>query len=447
MTPAGAGGGEAKFLSSETTSRPQTAWGAPDGGLLRLAHLSHAVVAPGVEERLRIELRDIVLPPPGGGPGGPGHPPNGAVYDELRCKAYVGPARALFGSDGRPDKSRLKEARLEVSGHQAAAEVDLGVPEPQEPWALRMKLYRRPASNLFAQEKCAEFVEALPCPRSAVQLPGPSSCGVPGGGRQVGQAQVEEQFDFRALAPDEQKHPWPTTSFFADREADFGCDDLCQPVSAPPAYEFNHAVSVSTTIGGYATEQPRSPDPTGRTSAEVLAFQVLSRGNIQYEHTEVEREQQSVEEPENEQLDPTGGIQEPMAEDTAVEADVEAEATEGSALLLGLTRATSTAWNSVPGEKEYEALRVFFSDRVEDDKKVLQWRKRRKNFTSKKQKEKHGKILTYHKCPEDVQKEPDKSRAKEWAKWQDFSAAIILDDAQYGELIREGHQVIPIPSG
>jgi len=185
MTPAGAGGGEAKFLSSETTSRPQTAWGAPDGGLLRLAHLSHAVVAPGVEERLRIELRDIVLPP-----GGPGHPPNGAVYDELRCKAYVGPARALFGSDGRPDKSRLKEARLEVSGHQAAAEVDLGVPEPQEPWALRMKLYRRPASNLFAQEKCAEFVEALPCPRSAVQLPGPSS-GSGVGGRQVGQAQVE----------------------------------------------------------------------------------------------------------------------------------------------------------------------------------------------------------------------------------------------------------------
>ena len=85
----------------------------------------------------------------------------------------MGPARALFGSDGRPDKSRLKEARqegkgapsalgsesprLEVSGHQAAAEavprschefaqheartsqVDLGVPEPQEPWALRMK--------------------------------------------------------------------------------------------------------------------------------------------------------------------------------------------------------------------------------------------------------------------------------------------------------------------
>ncbi|CAE7856397.1 unnamed protein product [Symbiodinium microadriaticum] len=181
MTAAGGAAGEVKFAPSDTSGRPQKAWGVPDTGLLRLAHLSHAVVAPGVEERLRIELRDIVLPPH---PGGQGHLGN-AVYDELRCKAYVGPARALFGSDGRPDKSRLKEARLEVSGHQAAAEVDLGVPEPQEPWALRMKLYRRPASNLFAQEKCAEFVEALPCPRSAVQLPGPS------GGRQVGAAQVE----------------------------------------------------------------------------------------------------------------------------------------------------------------------------------------------------------------------------------------------------------------
>ena len=28
------------------------------------------------------------------------------------------------------------------------------------------------------------------------------------------------------------------------------------------------------------------------TSAEVLAFQVLNRGNLQYEHTEAERDQQ-----------------------------------------------------------------------------------------------------------------------------------------------------------
>ena len=45
--------------------------------------------------------------------------------------------------------------------------------------------------------------------------------------------------------------------------------------------------------------------------------------------------------------------------------------------------------------------------------------------------------------PEEVQKELDKSREKEWAKWKEFSAAIIIDDAQYQELIREGHQVIP----
>ena len=248
------------------------------------------------------------------------------------------------------------------------------------------------------------------------------------------------------------------------------------------------------------------------TSAEVLAFQVLNRGNLQYEHTEAEREQQryidatgddlvldnpeeqpdegigigspiqmedappvpetatveravrrrvgstreesravTVEEPEDEHVDPQEGIQEPMAEDTAVEADAEADAdvTEDSALLLRAyashfwTDDQKGVWNSLPGEKEYETLRVFFADRVESDQKVVQWRKRRKNFTSKKQKEKHGKILVYHKCPEDVQKELDKSREKEWAKWKEFSAAIIIDDAQYQELIREGHQVIP----
>ena len=159
----------------------------------------------------------------------------------------------------------------------------------------------------------------------------------------------------------------------------------------------------------------------------------------------------TVEEPEDEQVDPQEGIQEPMAEDTAVEADTEADAdvTEDSALLLRAyashfwTGDQKGVWNSLPGEKEYETLRVFFADRVESDQKVVQWRKRRKNFTSKKQKEKHGKILVYHKCPEDVQKELDKSREKEWAKWKEFSAAIIIDDAQYQELIREGHQVIP----
>ncbi|CAE7355602.1 unnamed protein product [Symbiodinium sp. CCMP2456] len=102
-----------------------------------------------------------------------------------------------------------------------------------------------------------------------------------------------------------------------------------------------------------------------------------------------------------------------MAEDTAVEA--EAEATEDSAL---------------PGEKEYEALRVFFADR-EDDKKVVQWRKRRKNFTSKNQKEKHGKILMYRKCPEDVQKELDKSREKvipaQWVKLNKNHNKRLLD--------------------
>ena len=120
-------------------------------------------------------------------------------------------------------------------------------------------------------------------------------------------------------------------------------------------------------------------------------------------------------------MDPSGEIQEPMAEDTAVEAGTDVEVIEDSAAALLLrayashfwTNEQEAVWNALLGEKEYEALRIFFADRVEDDKKVVQWRKRRK-FTSKKQKEKHVKIPVYHKCTEDVQKELDKSRGMEW---------------------------------
>ncbi|CAJ1432188.1 unnamed protein product, partial [Effrenium voratum] len=136
--------------SSDSGPEPCTAREAWSGqGVLCLAHLTHAVVVPGVEEKLRIELADVPLP---------------AI--ELRCKAYVGPQTAL--TEGL-DKSRLRKARLEVVGHKAVAEVWIGAPQA-EPWAIRIKLYRRPASNLFAQERLAELVEALPRPRSLVQL-------------------------------------------------------------------------------------------------------------------------------------------------------------------------------------------------------------------------------------------------------------------------------------
>ena len=99
-------------------------------------------------------------------------------------------------------------------------------------------------------------------------------------------------------------------------------------------------------------------------------------------------------------------------------------------------------WNSLPGQKEYESLRCFFAERIETPETSV-WRKRRKNYSSKRQKEKHGKNLVYSKCPEDVQKELDKTREKEWNKWKEFSAALVIDKKQLEELVREGHQIVP----
>ena len=99
-------------------------------------------------------------------------------------------------------------------------------------------------------------------------------------------------------------------------------------------------------------------------------------------------------------------------------------------------------WNSLPGQREYESLRCFFAERIETPETSV-WRKRRKNYSSKRQKEKHGKNLVYSKCPEDVQKELDKTREKEWNKWKEFSAAIVIDKQQLEELVREGHQIVP----
>jgi len=125
--------------------------------VLELSQLNHAVVAPGVEERLRIRISQLQLPDTHG-------------HHELRCKAYVGPRAVVECADGRLDKGRLKEVKLDVSNNAAFAEVDVGVPFPQEPWALRVKFYYRPAAQLFCQEKVGEVVELLPMPASRVEL-------------------------------------------------------------------------------------------------------------------------------------------------------------------------------------------------------------------------------------------------------------------------------------
>lgn len=116
----------------------RTAWGSDSktgsSDSLPLAHLTHAVSAAGVEEKLCIDFCELRM--------------DGASDLSLRCKAYVGPQAALM--EGFGDKSRLRELRLDFHGSKAVAE--LPVSGTQEPWAIRIKLYRRPASNLFAQE-------------------------------------------------------------------------------------------------------------------------------------------------------------------------------------------------------------------------------------------------------------------------------------------------------
>jgi len=142
------------------TAEPNGGVGPPAVGTLQLARLCHAVIAPDVEERLSIQLSDIQLPSNS----------HFSVAD-LRCKAYVGPQAAVTeGPDGRPDKTKLRDVRLELHEGAATVEVEIGVPFPQEPWALRVKLYHRPASALFKQEKVAEVVEVVPRPASRVQL-------------------------------------------------------------------------------------------------------------------------------------------------------------------------------------------------------------------------------------------------------------------------------------
>ena len=73
----------------------------------------------------------------------------------------------------------------------------------------------------------------------------------------------------------------------------------------------------------------------------------------------------------------------------------------------------------------------FFADRW-DQPTINTWKKRRKNYTGKKQKEKNGKLLVYAKCSPEVQAELDKTREKEWNKWKEFSAAVVIDQEAVG---------------
>ncbi|CAE8619408.1 unnamed protein product [Polarella glacialis] len=164
--------GPASSTELREAAAVRQAWGGctiGGGDVLELSHLCHAIVAPGVEEKIRIRLFDIELPS------------HNHVDWDLRCKAYVGGQAAVAeGPEGRSDKSRLREIKLEQHGSSWSSEIDVGIPDPQAPWAIRLKLYHRPASALFAQEKLAEVTGALPRPAGRVAL-APASPGQPPG--------------------------------------------------------------------------------------------------------------------------------------------------------------------------------------------------------------------------------------------------------------------------
>ena len=250
------------------------------------------------------------------------------------------------------------------------------------------------------------------------------------------------------------------------------------------------------------------------TSAEVLAYQVLNRGNLQFEHVDAEREQrryidaredvrlddpddaeiasatpgaasaappgpslaaeravrrrvgptaeesravarETVEEPEDEAQagdDLSPEVPE-TSSGTSSETGVEVEAAdtpEAASALINIAEAAFANLadynvvisEAMPGTEKYEDFRAFFSDRLEEPA-VKEWKKRKASYVKKKQKEKNGKLLDYSKCSDELKRKLDETRAKEWAKWKEFGASVVIDSKQLKELLDEGHQVIP----
>ena len=60
-----------------------------------------------------------------------------------------------------------------------------------------------------------------------------------------------------------------------------------------------------------------------------------------------------------------------------------------------------------------------------------------------KRKQMAGKNLKYENCDAVTRKGLDNSRVKEWKKWMDFSAGVVLEKETLDELVAEGHSQLP----
>ena len=233
------------------------------------------------------------------------------------------------------------------------------------------------------------------------------------------------------------------------------------------------------------------------TSAEVLAYQILSKGNLQYEHLESEREQQRFvdarahdsdadDEEDSDSARPSSAIRsnpleglrtvrrrvgltpeesraEPRVEPTIEEPEVEdaqqmdeptVEAVAENDPQLDAadipvpeeedTADALLAQFKIPtyGSKECNKYRAFVADRI-DSESARKWLKKRSSYSNKK-KAAQNKVFTYEKCSPELQKGIDGSRKVEWDKWKEFNAALDLDEEQYQKLKDEGHEEVPL---
>ena len=165
--------------------------------------------------------------------------------------------------------------------------------------------------------------------------------------------------------------------------------------------------------------------------------------------------QETVEEPEDEEQVEEDLLPEvpETSSGTSTETSVEVEAADATAsanALINIAEAASANLadynvvisEAIPGTDKYEDFRAFFSDRLEEPA-VKEWKKTKASYAKKKQKEKNGKLLDYAKCSDELKRKLDETRAKEWSKWKEFGASVVIDSKQLQELLGEGHQVIP----
>ena len=94
-------------------------------------------------------------------------------------------------------------------------------------------------------------------------------------------------------------------------------------------------------------------------------------------------------------------------------------------------------------KKKADVLRCFFASRIDNDVTRSWEAKRNSKMKLKKAKEKKGKLINFKTAHPKIQAGLVASRQKEWDKWKNFHAGIMMKGPELQELIDEGHLLIP----